>query len=154
MPVADVGMYVCTVLRVVRAVVCCSVAIIPTHSGQAFIRQMWDFSECVIVIERSKPEVSEHNQKEEEMKGFDPCLLLTCEWWCRDQKQRTDGCSDGGAKGLCAAFDQFMSECRKVTGHIKGLFGQHDELSQEIQAKIAERQELILKVVSVTTSRW
>ena len=31
-PVAHVGMYVCMVLRVMRAVVCCSVAIIPTHS--------------------------------------------------------------------------------------------------------------------------
>ena len=31
-PVANVGMYVCVVLRVVRVVVCCSVATIPTHS--------------------------------------------------------------------------------------------------------------------------
>ena len=34
-PVANVGMYVCMVLRVVRAVVCCSVAKIPTHSCSA-----------------------------------------------------------------------------------------------------------------------
>ena len=36
-----------------------------------------------------------------------------------------------------------MSERRNVAGYIKGLFDQYDELSQEIQAKIADRQELI-----------
>ena len=32
LPIADVGVYVCVVVRVVRAVACCSVSIIPTHS--------------------------------------------------------------------------------------------------------------------------
>ena len=38
-----------------------------------------------------------------------------------------------------------MSERRNVQGYIKGLLDQRDELNQEIQAKIAERQELVLK---------
>ena len=38
-----------------------------------------------------------------------------------------------------------MSESRNVTGFIKGLVGQRDELNQEIQAKIVQRQGLILK---------
>ena len=33
-------------------------------------------------LECNKPEVSEYNKKEEEMKGFGPCLLLKDEWWC------------------------------------------------------------------------
>ena len=32
-------------------------------------------------FERNKPEVSECNKKEEEMKGFDPCLLLNEHRW-------------------------------------------------------------------------
>ena len=33
-------------------------------------------------LERDKPEISECNKKEEEMKGFDPCLWLKDGWWC------------------------------------------------------------------------
>ena len=43
-------------------------------------------------------------------------------------------------EGYAAALDQLMSERRNVTGHTKGLFDQRDELNQENQAKIAERQ--------------
>ena len=48
-------------------------------------------------------------------------------------------------KGYAASFDQSMSERRNVTGFIKGVFDQRYESSQEAQAKIAERQEHILK---------
>ena len=37
-------------------------------------------------LERNKPKVSEYNKEEQEMKGFDPCLLL--------KDACTDGCSD------------------------------------------------------------
>ena len=41
-------------------------------------------------LERDKSEASECNKE-----GFDPGLSKD-EWWCRDQHQRADGCSDGG----------------------------------------------------------
>ena len=46
-------------------------------------------------------------------------------------------------KGHATAFDHMMSERRNVPGHTKGLFGQRDELNQNVQVKIAERQEVI-----------
>ena len=49
-------------------------------------------------------------------------------------------------KGNAAAVHQLMSECRNVTGDGKRLCDQRDELSQEVQVKIAVLLELILKV--------
>ena len=48
-------------------------------------------------------------------------------------------------KGCAAASDQLMSERWNVTSCLKGLFGQRVEWNQDMQAKIAERQELSLK---------
>ena len=48
--------------------------------------------------------------------------------------------------GYAAAFDQLMSESRNVTGFFKGFCDQRDEFNPEIQAKIAVRLELFLKV--------
>ena len=61
------------------------------------------------------------------------------EWRVRSVSpfERTDGCSDGGEEGSTAAFDHLMSERRNVTGYIKGLVDQRDELKQEIRAKTA-----------------
>ena len=51
--------------------------------------------------------------------------------------------------GYSDALDQLTSQRQNVMGDIQGFCDQHDELSPEIQAKIAERQErmhdLILK---------
>lgn len=73
------------------------------------------------------------------MKGFDPSLSL------KDQLTKINeqmGLLKEKKKGYSAAFGQLISECQNVTGDMKGLFDQRDELNQEIQAKIAERQEL------------
>ena len=44
-----------------------------------------------------------------------------------------------------AAVDHMMPERQNVTDYINSLFNQRKELQQEVQAKIAEWQELILK---------
>ena len=49
-------------------------------------------------------------------------------------------------KVYAAAFDQLMSERRNVTGDIKEVCDQRDEVIQQIQAKIAVLLDLILKV--------
>ena len=36
-------------------------------------------------LQRDKPDVLEYNKKEDEMSGFDQCLLLKDEWWCGDR---------------------------------------------------------------------
>ena len=108
-------------------------------------------------LERNKPEVSEYNKKEKEMKGFDPCLLLKGEWWCVTRINEQMGVLMEEKKGDAAACDQLMCERRNVTVCLKGFLGQRDELHQEIQSKIAERQKLILKekleVVSLARHR-
>ena len=58
----------------------------------------------------------------------------------------------GEKKGYAAAFDQLMSERRNVAGYTKGLFDQCDELTEEIPAKIAERQELSFESFEVVSA--
>ena len=48
-------------------------------------------------------------------------------------------------KGYASAFDQLMSGRQKDMVHSKGLCVQIDGSNQEIQARTAERQQLILK---------
>ena len=94
-------------------------------------------------------QASEYNKKEEEMQGFDPSLSET---WkvVRDQNQRTDRCQrEREMKGYSAAIDQLISERQTVIGDPMRFFGQHEELNQEIQAKIAWRQRLFSKEVSL-----
>ena len=91
----------------------------------------------------SKPEVSEYNKQEEEMKRFDPCLFLTDDWCRATNINEQMGALMKEKKGYAAAFDQLMSEKRNVTGCTNWTFlGQRGEMKHEIQAKIAERQEL------------
>ena len=46
-------------------------------------------------------------------------------------------------KSHSVAFNQLVSERRNATGYIKGLCDQRDEQNQKMQARIAERRELI-----------
>ena len=42
-------------------------------------------------LELNKPDVSEHNKKEEEMKGFDPCLLVKEQMGVQMERAKTAG---------------------------------------------------------------
>ena len=54
-------------------------------------------------------------------------------------------------KGYLAAYGQFISERQNVVNVLKGHCDQRDELNQEIQARIADRQELILASLAIQT---
>ena len=90
------------------------------------------FGDCVAEssLERNKPEVSEYNKEDDEMKGFDPYLLTGV---LMEEKKR-----------YAAALDHLVSE-RNVTGQNKRLSDQRDELNHEIQAKTSQRQQLIFQ---------
>ena len=66
-------------------------------------------------LQRDKPEVSEYNKKEEEMKGFDPCFSKD-EWWYVTNINEQMGAVMEEKKGNAAAFDQLMSERWKRYG--------------------------------------
>ena len=59
--------------------------------------------------------------------GFDSCLFLNEQMGVVMEEK----------KDFAAAFHHLTSERRNVTGYIKGLVDQPDELNQEIQAKTA-----------------
>ena len=52
------------------------------------------------------------------------------------------------------AIDQLMFERRNVVVGIQRFCHQRDELNQEIQAKIALRQELMDELILKETLRW
>ena len=49
-----------------------------------------------------------------------------------------------------AALEPLLSEHQNVLDDIEGFLDKCEELNQEVKAKVAEQQELFLKVVSVT----
>ena len=99
------------------------------------------------VLQCSTLEVSEC-KKEENMKGFDPCLFLNTGCWNVTKINEQIGVLME-EKGYSAAFDQVLSESRNVTGSFKELCDQRDERNQEIQTRIAEQQEFELSEFGV-----
>ena len=87
-------------------------------------------------LERNKLEVSEHNLENQLTKINEQKVL--------QQEEK-------GKKCCPAAFGQLISGRQDVVNVLKGHGDQHHELNQEIQARIADRQELILTSLALQT---
>ena len=61
---------------------------------------------------RNKPEVTEHNKKDEEMEGFDPSLPVKNQWTKVNEQM---GLLKKEREGYSAAFDQLIFERENVT---------------------------------------
>ena len=67
------------------------------------------------------------------MEGFDPCLLLNEPMDLLMEEKQVE----------TAVFGQLISACQNVLNYVKELFDQRDELNLQVQARIADRHELI-----------
>ena len=115
------------------------------HAFREDISRIWgQISDAEIAdLERNRPKVSEYNKNEKDIERFDPS---------RSSKHQLTNVSEQGVflekdkKGQSGAFAQLLSEHQNVSDDVQGLLDPRVQMNQEIQAKIAERQELFLNV--------
>ena len=98
-------------------------------------------------LERNNPKVSEYNKNGKDMEGFDPSLSSKHQW---TNVSEQGGFLEKDKKGHSDVFAQLLSEHQNVSDDVKGFLDPRVEMKQEIQAKVAERQELFLNVANVT----